>query len=359
MRRGGWAIGLAAIAFAWAVTSCSSSSGPGTGAGADAGGDAAPTTGTVCLVADTGGLDDRSFNQTAFDGVQQAKTLYGWEGIASETQTAADYAPSIQKFVASGKCNLIVTVGFELSAATAAAADAAPTQRFQILDATIDPVRANVWGQLYATDQASFLAGYVAAGTSKSGVVATFGGMQIPPVTNFMNGFALGVAYFNQHNGTNVQLLGWDVQAQSGKFTGDFVNQQAGGKAAEDYLAQGADVVFPVAGAVGLGAARAILSRGTTAYVIGVDSDWTESAPDYKSVTLTSVVKKLDKSVLTAIDALIKGSFRGGPNTSVLASGEVDIAPFHDLDSVVPAKVKTDLETIRAGIVSGTIHTSP
>jgi basic membrane protein A len=357
MRRGCWAIYVSAIVSAGATASCSSTKAPA--ATADAGVDAATTTGTVCLVADTGGLDDRSFNQTAFDGVKQAKTLYGWEGIATDTQTAAEFAPNIQKFVASGKCTLIVTVGFAQSDATAAAADAAPGQPFQLLDASINPVRANVWGQLYATDQASFLAGYVAAGTSKSGVVATFGGVQIPPVTNYMNGFALGVAYFNQHNHANVQLLGWDVQAQSGRFTGDFFNEQAGGVAAQDFLSQGADVIFPVAGAVGLGAASTILSSGASAYVIGVDTDWTVSAPSYKSVTLTSVVKKLDKSVLTAIDAVIKGTFRGGPNTSVLASGEVDIAPFHDLDAVVPAKVKTDLDAIRAGIVAGAIHTSP
>jgi basic membrane protein A len=352
------------LAAACAASSCSSSStstGGGTSParGGDAGADGSSTSGTVCLVADTGGLDDRSFNQTAFDGVKQAKTLYGWEGIASEAQTAADYAPNIQKFVSSGKCTLIVTVGFTLGDATAAAADASPTQKFQILDSSIDPVRPNVWGQLYATDEASFLAGYIAAGTSKSGIVATYGGMQIPPVTNFMDGFALGVAYYNKQNGTNVQLLGWDVQAQSGRFTGDFVNQQAGGQVTQDYLSQGADIIFPVAGAVGFGSASMVISRGAAAYVIGVDTDWTVSAPQYKSVMLTSVVKKLDKSVLTAIGAVVAGTFKGGPNTSVLASGEVDIAPFHDLDSAVSAKVKSDLETIRAGIVAGTIQTKP
>jgi basic membrane protein A len=340
------------------MASCSSST-SNPSAGVDAGADAGGPPGTVCLVADTGGLDDHSFNETAFDGVKQAKVQYGWEGIASEAQSAADYAPNIQKFIASGKCNLIVTVGFTLTDATAAAADATPGAHFQLLDATTDPLRANVWGQLYATDQASFLAGYVAAGTSKTGVVGTFGGMQIPPVTSFMNGFALGVAYYNKQNAANVQILGWDVQAQTGRFTGDFVNQQTGGAVAQDFLSQGADIIFPVAGAVGFGAAGVVLAHGGSAYVIGVDNDWTVSAPAYASVTLTSVVKKLDKSVLTAVGALVNGTFKGGTNTSLLASGEVDIAPFHQLDSVVPAKVKTDLDTIRAGIVSGAIATSP
>jgi basic membrane protein A len=113
-----------------------------------------------------------------------------------------------------------------------------------------------------------------------------------------------------------------------------------------------------VAGPVGLGAADAIQAHGS-AYLVGVDTDWTVSAPSYAGITLTSVVKKLDKSVLTAIGAIVSGTFQGGTNTSVLASGEVDIAPFHALDGVVPAKVKSDLTAIRAGIIDGSIKTTP
>jgi basic membrane protein A len=338
---------------------CSSSSSPSAPA-VDAGADGAPPAsgGVVCLVADVGGLNDQSFNQTAFAGVKAAKDTYGWDWLASESQTSADYAPNLQRYVSQGTCNLIVAVGFNLSDATATAADQAPTQKFQILDGVIDPARKNVWAQLYATDQGAFLAGYVAAGTSARATVATFGGVQIPSVTSYMNGFALGVAYYNQKNGKAVKLLGWDVTTQSGRFTGDFVDQQAGRTIGQDLLSQGADVIFPVAGPVGLGTADAIVAHGS-GYLIGVDTDWTVSAPTYTSITLTSVVKKLDKSVLTAIGAIVNGTFKGGSNTSVLASGEVDIAPFHALDAVVPAQVKVDLADIRAGIISGQIATTP
>jgi basic membrane protein A len=309
-------------------------------------------------VADVGGLNDQSFNQTAFEGVKAAKAQYGWDWLASESQTSADYATYLQRYVSGAQCDLIVAVGFNMSTATSATADTAPKQKFQILDGVIDPPRPNVWAQLYATDQGAFLAGYVAAGTSKQATVATFGGIQIPSVTSYMNGFALGVAYYNAQNGKAVQLLGWDVKSQTGRFTGDFVDKQAGRTLAQDFLSQGADVIFPVAGPVGLGVGDAIMAHGN-AYLIGVDTDWTLSAPTYKSITLTSVVKKLDKSVLTAIGAIVNGTFKGGVNTSVLASGEVDVAPFHDLDAVVPAKVKSDLDAIRAGIVAGTIKTTP
>jgi basic membrane protein A len=349
------------VACALAPLGCSSSSTPAAPPPpADAGTDSAmpPSGGVVCLVADVGGLNDQSFNQTAFDGVKAAKAAYGWDWLASESQTATDYGPNLQHFVSLGTCNLIVAVGFNLSDATTAAATAAPAQKFQILDGVIDPPRANIWAQLYATDQGAFLAGYVAAGTSAHATVATFGGVQIPSVTSYMNGFALGVAYYNQQNSKSVQLLGWDVKTQTGRFTGDFVDQQAGKTLAQDLLSQGADVIFPVAGPVGLGAADAITTHGN-AYLIGVDTDWTVSAPTYAGITLTSVVKKLDKSVLTAIGAIVNGTFKGGANTSVLASGEVDIAPFHALDSVVSDKVKSDLGPIRAGIIAGTIATTP
>ncbi|MGQ0603752.1 MAG: BMP family ABC transporter substrate-binding protein, partial [Anaerolineales bacterium] len=148
----------------------------------------APTTppaaaGKVCEVTDTGGIDDKGFNQTAFLGAQNAATELGWEATFLESQQQTDYEKNIKEFVDSG-CDLIVTVGFLLGDATQAAAAAYPDQKFQIIDFAYDPVISNVWGQVYATNEASFLAGYLAAGMSKTGVVGTFGGINIPPVSD-------------------------------------------------------------------------------------------------------------------------------------------------------------------------------
>lgn len=313
--------------------------------------------GKVCQVTDVGGIDDKSFNQTAWAGAQKVAQEFGAEARYLESQQQTDYEKNINEFLTSN-CDLIVTVGFLLGDATKAAAEANPNQKFQILDFAYDPSIPNVWGQVYATDQGAFLAGYVAAAVSKTGKVGTFGGINIPPVVDFMDGFALGVKYYNEKNGTNVQVLGWDVDKRDGLFAGNFESTDDGRRLGETLMDEGADVIMPVAGPVGLGTGAAILERGN-AYLIGVDSDWYESAPEYKSIVLTSVLKKLDVSVVEAARAIADGTFSGGTKVATLANDGVGIAPFHDLDSLVPQKVKDDLPTIIQGIIDGTIKTKP
>ena len=109
----------------------------------------------------------------------------------------------------------------------------------------------------FDTAQAAFLAGYLAAGYSKSGKVATYGGLKIPPVTIFMDGFADGVAYYNQQKSKNVQVLGWDKATQNGTFAESFTDQDKGKALSDTFVAQGADVIMPVAGGTGLGTAAA------------------------------------------------------------------------------------------------------
>ena len=152
--------------------------------------------GAVCEVTDTGGVDDRSFNQLAFEGAEAAEERFGWEPRVIESVSATDFEPNIASFVDQGDCNLIVTVGFLLGDATAAAAEANPDQEFAIVDFAYDPAIDNVQGLVFVIDQAAFLAGYIAADQTQTGVVGTFGGVNIPPVTDFMEGFAQGVAYY-------------------------------------------------------------------------------------------------------------------------------------------------------------------
>ncbi len=311
----------------------------------------------ACQVTDTGGIDDKSFNATAWKGVQDAVDQLGIEGKYLESQQQTDYEKNINAFIDEG-CNIIITVGFLLGDGTKAAAEKNPDQSFSIVDYAYDPTIPNVLGQVFSTDQAGFLAGYVAAGVSKTGKVGTFGGIQIPTVTVFMDGFALGVKYYNEQKGTNVEVLGWDPIAQTGLFTGNFESTDDGRTMGETLMDEGADIIMPVAGPVGLGTAAAVKERGN-AYIIGVDSDWYLTAPDYKDITLTSVLKNMDITTLNAIKSVMDGTFVGGVTVGDLKNGGVGLADFHDLDSMVPAELKTELDTLKAGIIDGSIPTSP
>ncbi len=311
---------------------------------------------TACEVTDTGGINDKSFNATAWKGVTDAESAYGITGKYLESATQDDYQPNIQAFL--GKCDLIVTVGFLLGDATKAAAKANRKQDFAIVDYSYDPPVKNILALTFSTDQAAFLAGYLAAGMTKTGKVGTFGGINIPTVSIFMNGFAAGVLKYNQDNGTTVEVLGWDPVKQDGTFTGDFEDQNKGRQVTESLLSEGADIIMPVAGPVGLGAAAAVQAAGN-AMLIGVDTDWFVSAPEYQDVELTSVQKNMDVAVEDAIKAVIDGTFAGGTYVGTLENNGVGISAFHNFDSQVSADLKTKLDELKAGIIDGSVSVDP
>lgn len=309
----------------------------------------------ICQVTDTGGIDDKSFNATAWKGVTDAMAQFGVEGKYLESQQQTDYEKNINAFIEDG-CDLIVTVGFLLGDATKAAAEANPDVNFSIVDYGYDPVISNVLAQVFNTDEAAFLAGYVAAAATKTGKVATFGGIQIPTVTVFMDGFWYGVKYYNEKKGTNVEVLGWDPATQTGQFTGNFESLDDGRTLGQTFMDEGADIIMPVAGPVGQGTAAAVQERGN-AWIIGVDSDWTLTVPQFAEVTLTSVLKKMDATTLEAVKMVIDGTFAGGFVVGKLENKGVDIAPIDE--TVVTDELLAELEEIRAGIIAGTIQTKP
>ncbi|MBC7262957.1 MAG: extracellular solute-binding protein [Chloroflexi bacterium] len=321
----------------------------------------------VGQVTDMGGIDDKSFNATAWQGVQMAMEQLGAEGKYLESQVQADYAKNIQQFL-DEKLDLIVTVGFLLGVDTAKAAIANPDQKFAIVDYAYpdcwpgavpgkdcgsDKELPNVLGLTFSTDEAAFLAGYLAAGMTKTGKVGTFGGIKIPTVTIFMKGFEAGVKYYNQKHGTSVEVLGWDTAKDEGLFTGNFESTDDGRRFAESLMDEGADIIMPVAGPVGLGSAAACKERGTM--LIGVDTDWYISAPEFKEVYLTSVVKNMHVAVFEACKAVALGNFKGGVYVGTLKNNGVGIAPFHEFDAKVPDSLKAELEEIKAALIDGTI----
>jgi basic membrane protein A len=309
----------------------------------------------ICQVTDTGGIDDKSFNATAWKGVTDSIAQFGVEGKYLESQQQTDYEKNINAFI-EDRCDLIITVGFLLGDATKALAEANPDQKFSIVDYAYDPVIPNVLGQVFATDQAAFMAGYVAAAATKTGKVAAFGGIQIPTVTVFMDGFWYGVKYYNEKHGTNVEVLGWDPATQTGSFTGNFESLDDGRTLGQTFLDEGADIIMPVAGPVGQGTAAAVQERGN-AWIIGVDNDWTLTVPQFKDVILTSVLKKMDATTVEAVKMVIDGTFQGGVIVGLLENKGVDIAPVPD--AVMTDALKAELEEVRAGIIAGTIQTKP
>ena len=312
----------------------------------------------ACQVTDTGGIDDRSFNATAWKGMQDAKSSLGVQVKFLESTTQNDFAPNLRTFVQQ-KCGLIVTVGFLLGDATKESAAANPSQKYAIVDFAYDPALSNVLGLTFSTDQAAFMAGYVSAAMSKSGKLGTFGGQKIPTVTIFMDGFWAGVKYYNKQNNKNVQVLGWDATKQNGLFTGDFTNQDNGKRVTETLLGEGADIILPVAGPVGLGAAAAVKAAGADKHMVWVDTDGCVSVSQYCNLFITSIQKNMDVAVQTAIKDTVDSKFKGGTYVGTLQNNGVGIAPFHNFDGQVPQKVKDDLNTIKQGIIGGSISVKP
>ncbi|MDX8354976.1 BMP family ABC transporter substrate-binding protein [Cognatiyoonia sp. IB215182] len=314
---------------------------------------------TACQVTDTGGIDDNSFNQTAWKGVQDAIADLGIEGRFLESQAETDYEANINSLIG-GQCDVIITVGFLLGDATKTAAEANPDQRFSIVDFAYDPPLANVLGQVYATDEAAFLAGYLAAGMSKTGILGTFGGINIPPVTIFMDGFVNGANYYNERNGTDVAVLGWDTTTREGLFTNNFESLDDGRAFAQNLYDEGADIVLPVAGPVGLGSAALADEVGTDQLmIIGVDADLYLTDPEKGHVYLTSITKRMDSTVRQVIEMAMNDQFEGGLIVGALENGGVDLAPFHDLEGAVPDTLKADLADLRASIIDGSVDVSP
>ena len=302
-------------------------------------------------VTDVGGIDDKSFNQTAWKGLQDAISELGVQGVFLESQQQTDYEKNINEFLSQNK-DLIITVGFLLADATKAAADANPDAKFAIIDS---PSNApNIKGLLFDVAQPSFLAGYLAAGMSETGTVCTYGGLNIPPVAEFMIGFQNGVDYFNAQKGAEVALLGWDNAEQDGAFTGNFESTDDGRRFAENFFDEGCDVIFPVAGPVGLGSAAAAKDRELM--MIGVDTDQFVSAPEFEDVFLSSVLKNMDKSVFDTVKALQDGTLTLGDDyLGTLANGGVGLGPFHNFDSKVSDELKAELEQVQQDIIDGKI----
>jgi basic membrane protein A and related proteins len=361
--------------FSLIAAACAGDDEGGTTGGASGGttgetGGALPGAGSsVCFVADVGGVDDKSFNQQIYEGLQQAETELGVDFSYVTSASAADYAPFIQAYV-DQDCDLIVLAGFNMGTDLITSAEANPDQLYTIVDYDIydftdpdnpvDVTLDNVSELTFQTDEAAFLAGYAAAGSTKTGTVATYGGVFFPTVTIFMNGFAAGIRAYNQDNGTSVKLLGWDPDTQEGyQVSSDpavgFYTPAEGRRAAEDFLSEGADIILPVAGGTGLGTMAAAQDAGD---VLGVwvDTDGCVAAAEYCDLFLTTIEKHMDVAVYATVESVLNDSFINGLYVGTLENDGVGVAQFLD---VVPQELLDKIDELKAGIIDGTVSVDP
>jgi basic membrane protein A len=320
----------------------------------------------ACVVTDTGGINDKSFNASAYAGATDAaKVDKSIVPSYLSSGSSADYVPNINKFISRG-CGIIVTVGFNLDPATLAAANAHASQKFAIVDdAPVGLKHSNVIALQYETDQAGFLGGMLAAGMSTTHTVATYGGEPFPSVTLYMNGFVAGVRYFDKTYHAKVNVLGWkpakgscSLAACNGKgtFVGNFTDATAGKTDTANFFAQGADIVFPVAGSVGLGSIVAAKQAGAGHSIMWVDSNGCiQDASDCKWFVGT-VAKGVEPSVKAAVLSAAKGTFKSGPYVGTLKNNGTQLE-YGGIK--VPASLKSKIAKAKAGIIAGTISVNP
>jgi basic membrane protein A and related proteins len=314
---------------------------------------------TACVAFDTGGLGDKGFNDLAKKGLEDAAAL-GYTTFFSEAQGATDYAANITRLIDQG-CQSIITVGFNQAQATIDATKANADIAFAQVDAVWDetangPTPANFSGLDFQIDEAAMLAGYLAAGFSKSGKVGTYGGQQFPGVTRFMDGLYAGIKYHNEKKGTNVELLGWNAATQTGTFVGGdnpWGDPAKGEQLAQTFLDQGVDIVHPVSGATGNGTLKAMLAAGK--WGIGVDTDQAVSLAEYAGAIITSAEKVIDVAVLETFNKNSGGDMGGENFVGTLANKGVRLSAFHDFEDDISAELKAEIAELETAIADGSV----
>jgi len=298
----------------------------------------------VGLVTDVGKVDDKSFNQSAWEGVQRAQKELGADVKFIETTDPKDYAKNIETF-ANEKYDVIVTVGFGLGEATAAEAKKYPNIKFIGVDQFQAESVTNIAGLIFDEDKAGYLAGALAAQMSKSGTIGQVLGTDVvPPVVKFGKGYEAGAKAVKPE----IKVLTW---YHPGGLAKGFSDPEEGKKQALQMISQGADVIFGAGGNTGNGALLGCAEKNVLA--IGVDTDQYLTLPQAQKVLVSSAMKLITPGVFDIIKGVQENSFKGGNFT-----GQVGLAPFHDLESQVSQAVKDKLKQIDAGLKDGSIKTN-
>lgn len=307
---------------------------------------AAPENFCIGLVTDTGKVDDKSFNQSAWEGAQEAANVSGGFAKYIETTDPKDYANNMNQFI-SKAYDVIVTVGFLMGEATVEAAKANATTNFVGVDQFQGEELPNLTGLVFPEDKAGYAAGYLAGLMTKTNKLgAVLGTDTVPPVKLFGEGYKAGALAANPEA---------EVTIVYHEPNNAFNDPEWGAAEAKKQLAQGADIIFGAGGNTGNGALIEIAKApgaGETIFCIGVDTDQYGTVPQAQKCLLTSAEKKLTQGTADLVLAAKDGAFPGGN-----FFGNTGLAPYHDTESVVPADVKSQVEAVIAGLSDGSIET--
>lgn len=311
-----------------------------------------------CIVSDAGGFDDKSFNQLSYEGLVQAADELGVEYKNVESNSETDFAPNLESLISQG-CNAVVSVGFALSAATVESALANEGVDYILVDDAADndfdgeKDAENVKPLLYNTAEAAFLAGYLSAGYSETGKVGTYGGMEFPTVTIFMDGFYQGVNYYNEQNSTAVEVVGWD--GTTGSFTGGFEAGPEAKTVAQNIIDQGVDVLLPVGGPIYQSGLQAIKESNRDIALIGADADLFVTDPSTEEFVLTSILKDMKLSVYEATMSSANDEFDSEAYIGTLENNGVGIAELHNFEEKVDAELWTAVQDLQQQIIDGEV----
>jgi basic membrane protein A len=300
----------------------------------------------IGLVTDVGEVDDRSFNQSAWEGAQEAAAAAGGSAEYVETKDPADYANNIAQF-AENDYDIIITVGFALGEATITAAKNYPDIHFIGVDQFQGEAVPNLTGLIFAEGKAGFLAGVLAARLSKAGIIAAVLGTNlVPPVVAFSNGYEAGAKWANP----DIKILS---TYHPGGLAVAFVDPAWGAQTAGQAIDNGADVIFGAGGKTGNGALQEVAKRSTEEkplYCIGVDTDQWDTVPEAQPCLVSSAMKLITKGVVDIVAQHVEGTVTAGNFV-----GDVGLAPFHDFDSVVSEEIKTELDSVSEQLLSDEI----
>jgi len=298
----------------------------------------------IGVVTDVGKVDDKSFNQSSWEGAVRAAAAAGGGADYIETADPKDYAKNIQQFV-DRKADVIVTVGFAIGDATAVAAKANPAIHFIGVDAFQAAVIPNLTGLVFNEDKAGFMAGALAGLLTRTKVVgAVLGTDKVPPVVAFGKGWENGAKYTNP----SVKVI---TTYHPGGLDVAFVDPTWGAQTAKQALDNNADVIFGAGGKTGNGALIEVAKK-KGAYCVGVDTDQWATVPEAHPCLVTSAMKLIDKGVVELVAEAKAGTLQGGNHV-----GEVGLADYHDFAETVPADVQQKMETIIADVLSGKLPT--
>ena len=308
-----------------------------------------------CAVSDEGSWNDKSFNESVYDGLLMAEAQLGVQLADAESNDPADFEPNLNAMVEAG-CDITFAVGFNLVADVNAIAAANPDMSFVTIDGWSEG-NANLKPVVYNMAESSYLAGYLAAAYSTTKVVGTYGGLQIPAVTDFMDGYYYGAMAWGAENGVDVTVVGWDPVAATGDFIGDFTPNSGTSKAiAAAQIQAGADVVFPVGGDQFGAVSEAIKEAGIDGVMIGVDKDVALTSPEYADYVITSAEKRMTNAVYDIVAELSAGgAFNGDAYVGTLANGGTGLSPFYAFDSMIDDATKARLAELEAGIIAGEV----